>query len=367
MNLRIDASSVPHSCAGVSRGREGGFSLLELLVALTVFMIASAATFTLFSRHQGLAARQTDLSSLNISLRNAVAQVQLDLINAGTGEIVGANIPSWPIGVTILNSSPGSSCYDSSTHTYTASCFDSLNIIAIDSGVPPMHPHESGTTCHSTTSSISFVDAPPGKTAAEAAAYFKEGDQVLFVTSDGSKMATAILSRDGHVTGGKAQIQHNPTAADGTNNPSDDPLGISVNPNNKLGTTFCTTDWVLKIAPISYYIDASDPTDPRLMRHVNGTVNVVTDQVVGFKVGASLWNGSETSTETYNYDASTYPNPYDYSLIRSVRISLIGRTPPSTDPSYTFRNPFDGGPYQIQGTSIVVNPRNLSMKAGGGK
>jgi hypothetical protein len=73
----------------------------------------------------------------------------------------------------------------------------------------------------------------------------------------------------------------------------------------------------------------------------------------------------------YNYDASTYdvnnisPPPYDsaymFSLVRSVRVSLIARTKPSTDPSFTFRNPFDGGPYQVQGASVVVDPRNLSM------
>ncbi|MBI3669729.1 MAG: hypothetical protein HY237_08120, partial [Acidobacteria bacterium] len=52
----------------------------------------------------------------------------------------------------------------------------------------------------------------------------------------------------------------------------------------------------------------------------------------------------------------------DYTLVRAVRVSLIGRTPPVTDPTFKFRNTFDGGPYQIQGLSVVVNPRNLSMK-----
>jgi hypothetical protein len=42
-------------------------------------------------------------------------------------------------------------------------------------------------------------------------------------------------------------------------------------------------------------------------------------------------------------------------------ISLIGRTKPTTDPSYKFRNSFDSGAYEIQGVSLVVNPRNMSM------
>jgi hypothetical protein len=81
-----------------------------------------------------------------------------------------------------------------------------------------------------------------------------------------------------------------------------------------------------------------------------------------------LWNSAAgTSSEAYNFDASTYGNPpgsdpYNYTRVRSVRVSLIGRTTPSTDPTYTFRNTFDGRPYQIQGASVVVNPRNVSMK-----
>jgi hypothetical protein len=53
--------------------------------------------------------------------------------------------------------------------------------------------------------------------------------------------------------------------------------------------------------------------------------------------------------------------PYDFSAVRSVRTSIIARTPPSSDPNYPFRNSFDGGAYQILGASVVVNPRNLSM------
>jgi hypothetical protein len=45
--------------------------------------------------------------------------------------------------------------------------------------------------------------------------------------------------------------------------------------------------------------------------------------------------------------------------IRSVRISLIGRTAPNPDGS--FQNSFDGGNYRVEAISVVVNPRNLSM------
>ncbi len=345
-----------------------GFSLVELLVALVVFLIVSGAAFSLYTRNQPLFTQEQNLAALNVGLRNAVAQLQIDLANSGTGFYVGANIPDFPIGVTLINNPAGTSCYSATTGTYTASCFDTLNIIATDPNTPPVHPEDIGSNCVSTTSSILFTQPGAGMTAAQTAALFHTGDQLLLVKSDGSQMTTTVLTKDGGVSGSKVQLQHNPTGANGTNGSLLDPLGISTNANNKLGTTFCLSDWVLKLAPITYQVDTSSPNNPKLTRTQSGITSVVSEQVIGFKVGATLWNSAAgTSSEQYNFDASTYGNPpgsdpYDYTLVRSVRVSLIGRTTPSTDPTYTFRNTFDGRAYQIQGASVVVNPRNLSMK-----
>jgi len=94
--------------------------------------------------------------------------------------------------------------------------------------------------------------------------------------------------------------------------------------------------------------------------------SIVMEQVVGFKVGASVWNdgagGTDTTYSPYYYDPATFPNkPNDFSLVRSIRISIIARTAPSRNPTNQFRNAFDNGAYQIQGAAVVVNPRNMSM------
>jgi hypothetical protein len=185
-------------------------------------------------------------------------------------------------------------------------------------------------------------------------------------------MTSVVLTKDGSVSGSKVQLQHNPTGADGTN--ASDPAFITVNPNNKLGTTFCSTDWILKISPITYKVDTSTPSDPKLIREQpSGSANdvVVAEQLVGFKLGAIIWNSctpacTSDDGSTYNYDSSTYSNSsgsqaYNFSLIRSVQMEVIARTNPNPDPTYVYRNGFDGGPYQIQSVSIVVNPRNLTM------
>jgi hypothetical protein len=169
-------------------------------------------------------------------------------------------------------------------------------------------------------------------------------------------MTTTVLTSDGAVTGGKVKLAHNPTGADGTNGVSSDPLALTnAADSNKLGTQFCNTDWVLKLAPITYRVDASNPANPQLLRIEGGQSNVIAEQIIGFKVGASIWNG--TSVSDYSFDSSSYS--YDWALIRSIRVSMIGRTAP--DWSSTFRNSFDGGAYKIESVSVVINPRNLSM------
>jgi len=140
-------------------------------------------------------------------------------------------------------------------------------------------------------------------------------------------------------------------------------------PYTELTDTFGPGDWVVRLLPITYSVNANNPNDPQLVRAQAGTQYVLMDQVIGFKVGAALWNNYNTSTFQYNYNAASYTtgsnpagtNAYQYNLIRSVRVSIIGRTQP--DPTNPYRNAFDWGPYQIRGNSIVVDPRNLTMNS----
>jgi hypothetical protein len=192
---------------------------------------------------------------------------------------------------------------------------------------------------------------------------FHSGDQLLVIKSDGSQMATTTLTSDGALSGAKVRLQHNPTGAS-----SSDPLGIttyfansgSADTQNKLGNTFCQADWVLKLSYTTYSVDATDPTNPKLTRvQSTGTTDVVAEQIIGFKIGASLWGGT-VSGDTFTFQNYNY-NSYDPSQVRSLMISLVGRTAPNRTGDLTYKNSFDNGNYQIQSLSVVINPRNLSM------
>lgn len=368
---------------------KSGFSLVELLVAMAIFLLISAAAFSLFVRQQPLYKMEQGQVSTNIGLRSAVAQLQMDMVNAGTRYFVGVNIPASPVGVSIQNNvvATGNSCYNATTQQYTGSCFDTLNIIAVDGNVLPINATDTsggslGSNCTDTSTGRAYGRAAPGLTVAQTAAQYVTNDQVLFLSGSGLLLTTAVLTANAAAGSNGVLFTFNPTSGTspgpaGLNTAGYDPLNISTHalsttvltPSGTrnsvtLGNQFCGSDWILKLAPITYSVDiTTNPNNPVLVRQVKGaSPSIVMEQITGFKVGASIWNNATNSTNVqYYYDGSQYPVPYDFSAVRSVRVSMIARTPPSTDPSYHFRNSFDHGAYQILGASVVVNPRNLSM------
>ncbi len=438
---------------------DGGFSLVEMLVAMAIFLIVGGTALTLFSRHESLLSQEQGLGGLNIGLRNALSQIQMDVVNAGSGLIMGVNIPAWPVGVTISNSNPTSStCNPPATTpaTYAAACFDSLNIVMVDPKTPPLqlpssYGSTSQTTCLNTngsscTAAATTLGSATATTVTGSLAYnasyssstyysnFLLNDYILFVdvaqSSGQEYFTTAKLTAAGSNVSPNIQLSFDETQPGGFNysgTSSNDPLGMTtpycyVNTTNgsptvtwasgtysfvtgtswanqaiqignipytistvnsttgltlasnatatvssgplyttrALTNTYYAGDWVLRLQPIQYSVSVANPSDPQLIRTQGGVSTVVMDQVIGFKVGAVWWNNTLALDDfQYDYLSSDYGN--NFSLVRAVRVSIIGRTTPSTDPTYQYQNPFDNGRYQIRGSSIVVNPRNLTM------
>jgi hypothetical protein len=431
---------------------------------MTVFLVVSAASFTLFSRHETLLSQTQGIAGLNIGLRNALSQIQMDVVNAGSGVIQGPNVPAWPVGVTIINSNPAASppCNPSPGNpTYSANCFDQLNVVMVDPNTPPIQPTnacsagselDTSKTTPLTATVTAAINPATGLqwTASDVGKRFVAGDKLLFIQGESPyNYTTAVLSTNGSGTGTTVTLTFNPTLGPpppagqipGSNSPgvngnppANDPISMTVYaPAFELTNLYCSTDFVLRMLPITYSVSVANASDPQLTRTQSGTTSTVMDQVIGFKVGAAYrndtltqatvstnyetvtwisgtafpsdhswdnqtimingdsytvasvnpppanpptltlatgqdagWqsnvtlNGLITQTYSYHYLSSDYNS--DYTLVRAVRVTVIGRTTPSTDPTYTYRNPFDFGAYQIRGSSIIVNPRNLTMK-----
>jgi prepilin-type N-terminal cleavage/methylation domain-containing protein len=391
--------------------KTNGFTLLEFLVAMAVFMIVTGAVFTLFRKDDPLFNNQQNMVGVNLALQNAVTQMEIDGVNAGTGYYPGTNIPNWPIGITIVNKVPiAGDCGDNATYIYNSTCFDTLNLITVDPNTLPQHLGVLSGTINTNTATSMVLYTPGITTNAQAtalAASYHTGDELLLLKVDGSQMTTVSLTANGSSAGTTVTLHYNSTNADGTNAAANDFLSITSNngqaDNNgitQLGVQYGNSDWVLRLKPIIYSVDATDPTNPKLIRQdgIGAPQDVIATQVIGFRIGAALFNdpvgatatadmassgstsqcstSSDSSTPSstttymaYNYNACSYGewnnshNPtYDFSIIRSIRVSIIGRTPPNSSGNIvTYRNAFDSGPYMIQGLSVVINPRNLSM------
>jgi prepilin-type N-terminal cleavage/methylation domain-containing protein len=371
-------------------GRQDGFTLFELLVAMAVFLVIGGAAIKLVRAHIPLVSSSQNQAGLNMAMRSAVAQMQIDVVNAGTGYTAVTQLLQrpWSLGITVQNRNGGAACNNAATFTYGPTCFDTLNIISADPSSQAVPTDSTGAGCADASTSNLFLAPIAPMTAAQLAAAYSVGDQVLLINNDGSYVATFTVTDKPTVAGTVVQIPHNPTTqgdpatggvgTGGIANGADDPLGIAwtmigdpkllppvqpslANHPFTLGTQFCSSpaDFAYKLSSVTYGVDATtDPTNPKLVRITGGVPSVVAEQIIGFRVGASTWNS--TADTPYSYSAATdYFN--DWNSIRALRISLIGRTPPNADVNDTFRNKFDNGPYRVEAVSVVINPRNLSM------
>ena len=315
----------------------------------------------LTSKSIGVYTSQQTQSALNMNVRTAAAQIQNDVLNAGTGYFPTYNIPGAPLGVTVSNVSSG---------------YDKLTILSFDSTIIA---HPTASPAYTTTGTMNV--APVGTTAATLAAGYGAGDTLVMFSntvdsSSGMPTVTSFpLTAAGSVSGSTVNLTFTPNVAPvagtpGTGTWPGDPLGISstygvsdpiVNDDGTtspgicyLGTSFDSSDWVLKATRIVYYVD---PATAQLYRQINsGTPQAIATNILGFKIGVLLYGGT-TDSSTYTYLPSGTIS--DSRKIRSLRISFIGRT--TKDVNSPFRNSYDGGPYRLEGMSFIVNPRNLSI------
>jgi hypothetical protein len=391
---------------------------LELLVAMAIFLVAAGAAFALFNQHATLVTKQQNLSGLNIGLRNGMSMLEMDLAGASQNLLNGVLVSGAPaepfyLGVIIQNNVPNvaATCaLNTSDWSYPTSsaCFDSLTIIVPKAGAPVLTLNDDKDL--SATSTMNANDANNSANNAADIASFVQGDELLvyqpiILTTTSCYITVVPLTGNATLSGNLIQLPHLKTGAGGhaagtcPGSTCTDPLGVIYNPvtstsylANSLYQSFQAAGptYIINLGNgannITYSVQANplNSADPQLTRCVGTTCSVLTDQTIGFKVGAALWNNYQlTDIASYYYDASEYCNgalqsagsyvdctrtppslldPYDYTLVRSMRISMIARTPPVGDltPLF-FKNSFDNGPYLVQQASVVVDIRNMSM------
>ncbi len=418
------------------RVRSGGFTLIELMVAMMVFLIIAGTAFSVFDKHMEAITHQENLSGVNLALRNATSQLQIDL--SGAGENLLGSVPNadltFSTGVVIQNNVPAieggtaAACAPAGgTYAYpiNSACFDSLTIFGPPSGCaataattnqPPVLTLV-GSVDVSSGSAITAND-PLGAAPATDKVCFHAGDELLLIQPAsglslncdanipvGYCIGEVQLTAAPTVSGSNLSFSYTATGSTGapTGCPGascTDPEGVLYNPQggtnfvDSLEHSFSGSTYLVDVggatSAITYSVvqNPSNAADTQLQRCDSNGCAVVADQIIGFKVGAALWSNEATNqpdVANYFFNSKWYCNsaiasspaancndvplqsqdendPYDFSLIRSVRISLIGRTTPNADSSLSkFANGFDDGPYLVQQASVVVDLRNMSI------
>jgi prepilin-type N-terminal cleavage/methylation domain-containing protein len=356
-----------------------GFSLLELMVAMSVFLILGGAVIALVRRHVPLFNTAQNQANLNITLRNAVAQLQMEVVNAGSSYSANNPMPFWPIGATIT---PAATPGCQATRNYVSACFDSFSLIDADSNLPALAPSAdaAGTVSVDTTAQANiFLTVPSNPALATPAQYtawaalLPAGTELMLVQGGtdmvaGQPSITVVVVQGGGATANGNSIQV-PIAVTGTmancpnaaaaitGIPAIDPLkvydaGECLRFTGKFNPQL---DYAIKLNATKYSVDGTDPTNPKLIRtSPNGVQDVIAEQIVGFNVGA--WS---SIIGTYSNTPAAYGS--DWASIRSLQIQLLARATPNSDHNMdNFTNTYDQGPYQVQGVSVVINPRNLN-------
>jgi hypothetical protein len=285
--------------------------------------------------------------------------MEIDLINAATGYFPTYNIPGAPLGAVIKNLSAG---------------YDQLTIVSFD---PTIVAHPTAATNDTTSGTMTVTPVGINATALAAGYNWSAGNPIELMifsntvnASSGMPYITTFpLTAAGTVSGSNVIIHYTPNVTPvagtpGTGTWLGDPLYISstygisdpigANPGILYLSTnqYDQTDWVLKVNSVVYSVN---PATAELTRTVNGgTPETVATNIFGFKVGTLAYG-----TTSYTYISTPGSVTNNPSEIRSLRVSFIGHTAP--DPSAPFRNSVDGGPYRVEATSFIINPRNMSI------
>jgi hypothetical protein len=347
------------------------------MVAMGVFLIVGGAAVSLVRRHVPLFNTAQNQTNLNITLRNAVAQLQMEVVNAGTGFANGAAPVAFsPMGATIKKAA-NPACRLAAV--YGPNCFDQLKLISVDGSVPALAPssNAAGTAGIDTTAAgpifLTFPGNPAGATPAQYAAWaasLTAGTELMLVqggtdiTSPTGQPSISIIVLGAPAVVNGSSIQLTPAAVAGVAGCAFGPL---VDPLNIYDPAECPRfansfkpglDYVVKlISGATYSVDATNPANPKLVRtDAAGNQDIIAEQIIGFTVGA--WSSQKAGGAGYTTNPADYNS--DWASIRSIQIQLVARAAPNSDNPSTFQNAYDQGSYQVQGMSVVINPRNLN-------
>lgn len=350
-----------------------GFSLVELMVAMTLGLIVLAATTQLFKSGMDATILVTQSSEMQQSVRATLNLIAKDVSMAGSGLPTGGlALPNGPGSVAPLfavdanrawlanNAYPGSFMYGiipgnnngmesggPIAVTATGVGSDAITIIYADYSFPLRQYTTSIPAANPLGDKVTFAPPaapPPGFPAIQSPTGIQLGDLILFRNNLGSAV--------GEVTG---IVPNGPSNTD-ISFANGDPLKMNQTgaANGNIlsiiggGATTATRIWA-----VTYFIEvpaAASGQPPRLMRQVSGQVpSPVADNIIGLTVTYDMCDG--TNGPNCSGVANPFLAPFSPSQIHKVNIQVMAQT----------LNPY-GNRSRSTALTTSVSTRSLSFK-----
>ena len=230
-----------HHASGRMRAH-GGFTIVELLISMSIMMIVTGAVFTMLNPSQGIFETQPEVADVQQRLRVGVDTMQKDLVMAGAGTYMGAAAgaltnffaPVMPFRIGELDSDQARGVFYRN---------DAISVMYV-----PPSPAQTTLRAGMPMSSAELkVDAmlncgPDRKT---ALCGFEEGMRVIIFDPTGAFDWMTITE----VQDAALHMQHN---------------------RDKLTNTYASNAAITQVATHTYYLQSDDATSTWQLRHYDG-------------------------------------------------------------------------------------------------
>jgi type II secretory pathway pseudopilin PulG len=348
--------------------KKSGFTLVEIIIAMAVTMVALAAAFTLFRDSTRANTNVTQTSDMSDNMRAGLNLIVQDLIQTGTGIPTGgitipntANAAGCNIGkrvnrppvvlkltfdgpnsaslgcnVILPAIEPGNSLGPAVTSPDGTSspATDIVTILYADNTLALDQKPITGPACPTGTiapdgSQINFGSSPGCVTLGAAGIPVNPGDLLmLYNAHNPNGILQTVTSVAGQIVKFDAGDAFNlngrtTTETSGTILSLQDP-GLPAAPNGNYPATSCTRVWM-----ITYYLDATaDPKHPMLMRAVNfSTPQPVAETLENLQFSYNFADGATPpSVNQFSVPAIPAPRGDNENQIRSVNVYLGARS-----------------------------------------
>jgi prepilin-type N-terminal cleavage/methylation domain-containing protein len=311
--------------------RQGGFSLIELMVAMTVTLIVSGAIFGLLTAGQNAFRREPELADRQQNIRVAMDLITRDIVAVGSG--MSNDVQGFAIndpGPTPLNNPPPAMGSEPSV-LIPGERADFLQMVSNDGSCPTLH------VCKSPTGSEIFTNEPlPACYSPTVLAYF--WGSTGSAAGAGPPGLLQVKPKGGAQVCGGGHLEWPGGLNPGLNQPGACPGG---GPGGTPPSTQCQYISMIQVVRYELGPDPNDPNTPALWRSAQGRMTNgglgppaapwqlvargIEDMQIRYLTGAGGW--ADAPPGVVGTDTTTWVREVQVTLsARSMAANLAGQT-----------------------------------------